>query len=159
MKGEDGEWSGLAIDLWRDIAVERGDDYRFVETDLPGMVDGVADGRFDASVGALTITSGREERVDFTHPFYATGFGIAVHKSPGTWVTLLGTIFPCQGIPQGATNRRKSAIFKPHPSRSVPSDIRQSGAMRCHGWANMAPPKIRWHHGPEKPSPVSSRTS
>ena len=26
--------------------------------------------------------------------------------------------------------------------------------MRCHGWGNMAPRRIRWHHGPEKPSPV-----
>src|SRR3546814_8922757 len=46
------------------------------------------------------------------------------------------------------TNRRKSAIFRPHHSRTVPSDIRQSGAMRCHGWDNMAPGKNRWHHDP-----------
>ncbi|WP_337999244.1 transporter substrate-binding domain-containing protein [Novosphingobium pentaromativorans] len=93
MKDPDGDWSGLAIDLWRRIAAERGYDYRFVESDLSGMIDGVADGRYDASVGALTITSGRETKVDFTHPFYPTGFGIAVHKSPRTWLSLMRNFF------------------------------------------------------------------
>jgi ABC-type amino acid transport substrate-binding protein len=93
IRNKDGEWSGLAINLWRDIAAEHGYNYRFVETDLPGMIDGVADGRFDASVGALTITAAREAKVDFTHPFYPTGFGIAVRKSPNNWTSLLGNFF------------------------------------------------------------------
>ena len=91
MKGDDGQWRGLAIDLWRDVA--QGKDYEFVESDLAGMVDGVADGRYDASVGALTITEEREERVDFSHPFYATGFGIAVQKDGPSWLSLIGQFF------------------------------------------------------------------
>ncbi|RKF23286.1 ABC transporter substrate-binding protein [Altericroceibacterium spongiae] len=93
MKGPDGEWRGLAIDLWRDIAEDRGYSYHFVETDLSGMVEGVADGTYDASVGALTITSGREQQVDFTHPFYATGFGIALRKTPTAWYSLFQNFF------------------------------------------------------------------
>lgn len=93
MKGPDGQWQGLAIGLWRDIAREHGYTYHFVETDLAGMIDGVADGRYDASVGALTVTSAREKKVDFTHPFIATGFGIAVHKSPTAWMSLLRNFF------------------------------------------------------------------
>lgn len=91
VKGADGEWSGLAIDLWRDIA--QGSDYEFVESDLAGMIDGVADGRFDASVGALTITEAREEKVDFSHPFFATGFGIAVPRDGPGWLSLIGQFF------------------------------------------------------------------
>lgn len=93
MKGEDGEWHGIAIDLWRNIAAQRGFDYRFAETDLDSMIDGVADGRYDASVGALTITADREEKVDFTQPFYTTGFGIAVRKSPTVWLSLVQNFF------------------------------------------------------------------
>ncbi|OCC22441.1 ABC transporter substrate-binding protein [Croceicoccus estronivorus] len=93
MKDEDGAWHGIAIDLWQTIAAERGYRYHFVESDLPGMIDGLVDGRYDASVGALTITSGREAEVDFTHPFYATGFGIAVNKSSSGWYSLVRNFF------------------------------------------------------------------
>ena len=96
MKDDSGEWDGLAIDLWRDIAADQGYSYHFEETDLAGMIEGVVDGRYDASVGALTITSSREAQVDFTHPFYATGFGIAVRKSPAAWLTLFTNFFTWQ---------------------------------------------------------------
>ncbi len=93
IKGDDGEWHGLAIDLWRDIARERQLKYRFVDTDLKGMVQGVADGRYDISVGALTVTPQREQVVDFTHPFHTTGFGIVVGKAPPSWLLLLRNFF------------------------------------------------------------------
>ena len=93
IKGDDGQWHGLAIDLWRDIARDRDIEYRLVETDLKGMVDGVADGRYDMSVGALTVTPQREAKVDFTHPFQSTGFGIVVGKAPPSWFLLLRNFF------------------------------------------------------------------
>ncbi|WP_066554389.1 transporter substrate-binding domain-containing protein [Croceicoccus bisphenolivorans] len=93
IKSEDGHWEGLAIELWRVVAEANGYDYELVESDLAGMVDGVADGTYDASVGALTITQERERSVDFSHPFYATGFGIAVRKEAPGWLALLGQFF------------------------------------------------------------------
>lgn len=93
MKGPDGEWDGLAIDLWRDVAEESGYDYRFVEAELSDMIGGLESGEYDASVGALTITADREQQVDFTHPFYSTGFGIAVPESGPNWLSLLGNFF------------------------------------------------------------------
>lgn len=93
MRGKDGEWHGIAIDLWESIAAEHGYDYKFVETNLAGMVDGLAAGEYDASVGALTITSAREMKVDFTQPFYATGFGIAVREEPAAWLSLFRNFF------------------------------------------------------------------
>ncbi len=93
MKDDDGRWQGLAIELWRAVAEENGYDYTLVETDLPDMIGGVASGEYDASVGALTITQAREEDVDFSHPFYATGFGIAVRKEPASYFSLIGKFF------------------------------------------------------------------
>jgi polar amino acid transport system substrate-binding protein len=93
IRNPDGEWGGIAIDLWRRIADERGYDYRFVESDLPGMIDGVVDGRYAASVGALTISAERESKVDFTQPFYATGFGIAVPRTDPGWYALFRNFF------------------------------------------------------------------
>lgn len=93
IRNQDGEWHGIAIDLWRKIAAERRYQYHFVESDLAGMIDGVFDGRYDASVGALTITADRESKVDFTQPFYATGFGIAVARADPAWYTLFSNFF------------------------------------------------------------------
>ncbi len=93
MKRPDGQWQGLAIDLWRGVAHDLGLKYQVRETSLADMVDGVADGRYAASVGALTVTPGRELRIDFTHPYYTTGFGIVTGKSPPSWLVLLRNFF------------------------------------------------------------------
>lgn len=79
---EDGSLHGLTVILWENVAQELGLDYRFEEEDIEGMLDGVEDGSFYAAASALTITSNREERVDFTHPFFVTGLGIAVPQEP-----------------------------------------------------------------------------
>ncbi len=91
MKTETGDWTGLAIDLWREIAADLGVDFTFQEVSLPEMVDGVAAGRLDAGVAALTITAERERRVDFTHPFFTSGLGIAVRDTGGgiNWLGVL----------------------------------------------------------------------
>ena len=44
IKGADGTWSGLSIDLWTGVAAELGVDYEFVETDLDGLLAGLEDG-------------------------------------------------------------------------------------------------------------------
>lgn len=82
MQDDAGRYHGLTVALWEEVAGELGLDYRFEETDIAGMIEGVADGRYFASAAALTITSEREELVDFTHPFYVTGLGIAVGRQP-----------------------------------------------------------------------------
>lgn len=92
-KRPDGTWSGLAIVLWRDIARDLGLKSEFRETDLADMIDGVADGRFDASVGAMTVTAPREAQIDFTHPYCTTGFGIVTDRAPPAWLSLLHNLF------------------------------------------------------------------
>lgn len=83
---EDGSYSGLSIDLWEEIAAELQIEYQYQERELTGLFTGLEDGSLYASVSALTITSEREESVDFTHPFFITGLGIAVaHKPAGLW--------------------------------------------------------------------------
>ncbi len=78
MKGADGEWSGMSIALWEEIADQLDIDYEYREYDLEGLLAAVADGSVDAGVAALTATGERELLMDFTHPFYNTGLGIAV---------------------------------------------------------------------------------
>jgi ABC-type amino acid transport substrate-binding protein len=93
IRGKDGGWSGIAIDLWRRIAEQEHLAYRFEETSLPGLTEGTASGRLDAAVAALTVTAERERMVDFTLPFYETGLGIAVpHAAKFDWLRLLGSL-------------------------------------------------------------------
>ncbi len=92
VQNPDGSYSGLAVELWQGVAEQIGVDYELVETDIPGLIDGVAAGDFAAGVGALTLTAEREERIDFTHPYYRAGLGIAVPYGGerSTLRTLLG---------------------------------------------------------------------
>ncbi len=81
-KKETGEWNGLAIDLWRDIATQLDLKYRFVEAPtITDLIDGVSTGKYDLGVGAITVTSAREQKVEFTHPFFSTGLAIATQPS------------------------------------------------------------------------------
>ncbi|MGB2984304.1 MAG: transporter substrate-binding domain-containing protein [Phycisphaerae bacterium] len=97
IKGPSGEWSGISIDLWRDIATDLRIEYVFEETNLQGLIDGLQDGRLDAAVAALTVTASREKVVDFTHVFYHSGLGIAVpaKHEPG-WAAVLKRVASTQ---------------------------------------------------------------
>ncbi|MBZ0170903.1 MAG: transporter substrate-binding domain-containing protein, partial [Phycisphaerales bacterium] len=74
----DAGYEGISIELWRRIAEREGIEYEFEGATLDGLLDGVASGRYAAGVAAITVTADREARMDFTHPFFAGGLGIAV---------------------------------------------------------------------------------
>jgi polar amino acid transport system substrate-binding protein len=93
IKNADGTWSGISIDLWRDIAAELKLDYELRERDLKGLFDGLREGSLDIAVAALTVTPEREEIVDFTHPFHTSGLGIAVAPRKGRWLAVLRRFF------------------------------------------------------------------
>ena len=86
MKADDGTWAGVSIELWRRVADAAGLRYRFAEeANVPDLLTGVEEGRFDVAVGALTVTGPRLRMMDFTQPFYTTGLGIAVARgAPGS---------------------------------------------------------------------------
>ncbi len=81
MQDDQGEWYGLSIDLWRDLASDLNLDYRFEQAELQALLQGVQGGQFDAIVAAITVTDEREAVMNFSHPFYSTGWSIAVSDS------------------------------------------------------------------------------
>ena len=66
-----------------DYPAENSWDFELREMELAGLVEAIAKGEVDAGVAALTVTQEREKAVDFTHRFYSSGLGIAVHKASG----------------------------------------------------------------------------
>lgn len=79
-KDASGEWQGISVALWQQIANNLGISYRFEEKTLQDMLSAVENHHADVAIGALTITPARESRIDFSHSFYNTGLGIAVAK-------------------------------------------------------------------------------
>lgn len=89
VQDEDGGYAGISIELWRKLAERLDLEYDLQQLPLRELIDGVAAGELDASVAALTVTAGREEAIDFTHPFYTTGLSIAVpHQGNTVWNAL-----------------------------------------------------------------------
>ncbi|MFA0960639.1 transporter substrate-binding domain-containing protein [Roseivirga sp. BDSF3-8] len=77
---KEGDWQGMSIDLWRNIARHMGVTYTFKEYDLPTLIEKVESGELDAAVAAITITEDRERVIDFSFPYYQTGLGIATRS-------------------------------------------------------------------------------
>lgn len=138
VRDSDGRWSGTSIELWREIAAELELDYELRETSLDDMLSGVADGRYQVAVAALTVTAEREARVDFTHPFYTTGLAIAATRErrpywrgvvdtvfSWAFLRLIGALAAIQ-LSVGAVvwlveRRRNPEQFPAAPGRGVPS--------------------------------------
>lgn len=80
-KDEDGQWTGLAIDLWERVATEMERPFEYVETTLEDAVEDTVSGRVDVVAGALGVSAERERRVDFTQPFLSTSTAVALTKT------------------------------------------------------------------------------
>lgn len=128
IKQSDGSLTGVSVELWQRIAEELQLEYRFEEHPLQEMLDGVRDRKFDASIAAITVTSDREEALDFTHVYFSTGLGIAVvPSSRAGWLgvaerflsydflkivgTLLALLFVVGGLVWIAERRRNAPQF------------------------------------------------
>jgi ABC-type amino acid transport substrate-binding protein len=83
IEGDDGQWSGIAIDLLREVASElRSQNDQHVELELRDMtlkemLAAVEGGEVDLAAAAITVNLQRERRMDFSHPFLTSGLSIA----------------------------------------------------------------------------------
>ncbi len=90
IKTEDGHWTGISMDLWKQIAAELELDYELRELTLDELLGGLRIHSIDVAVAALTVTAERETYIDFTHPFHMSGLGIAVStKSRSGWLVVV----------------------------------------------------------------------
>jgi polar amino acid transport system substrate-binding protein len=97
MKNDAGQWTGIAIELWRSAAKEFNLTCTYEEAEIDEMLAGLQSGRFDAAVAALTMTAEREEAVDFLHPYFDGGLGIATRQTQSAgWTALLSQLISVQ---------------------------------------------------------------
>jgi len=91
--GSDGALSGLSVDLWRRVAEELEWEYRLTPvSQMETILSGLEQGRFDAAIGAITITPEREARIDFSYPTHRSGVAVALPKETGPLAAIVSYV-------------------------------------------------------------------
>ena len=86
----DGSIAGVSVDLWRRVAERIGRDFELTPvSDMDAVLGGLQQNRYDAAIGAITITPDREERVDFSYPAHRSGVAVATRKATGPLSALM----------------------------------------------------------------------
>lgn len=78
VQDETGQWSGLAIDLWREVAKEMGVPFeiRGIEP-ASALFEAVEQGQVDVMAAAVPVTADRLTRVEFSTTFLSKVYAIA----------------------------------------------------------------------------------
>jgi polar amino acid transport system substrate-binding protein len=158
MKTKDGAWTGLAVELMREVASTLGRPIAWREVDTVGaLLEQASTGQVDASIAAITITAAREKSVDFSHSYYETGLAIAVPRTRGAsfWSGLqaltspafLGTVALLTGLLLAAgalvwliERRRNPQHFERHPVKGIGSGFWWAAVtMTTVGYGDKAP--------------------
>jgi polar amino acid transport system substrate-binding protein len=74
----DGSWTGISVDLWREIASDLKVDFEFKEIPVADRFNALMNGWVDVCIGPITVTAEREEQIDFTHRFFTSGLRVAM---------------------------------------------------------------------------------
>jgi polar amino acid transport system substrate-binding protein len=158
MKTPEG-WQGITIELLQRMAEEEGFTYRLQDMGLEEMLQATEKGKVNAAAAALTVTAQRESLLDFTHPYYTSGLGIAVpQRTDLTWLSALkriasGAFLQSAGALLGVLTlvgvlvwlleRRRNDQFPGDPVKGVGSGIWWSAVtMTTVGYGDKAPQTI-----------------
>jgi polar amino acid transport system substrate-binding protein len=98
-----GKYEGFDIDVATEIARRLGVKIAWQAPAWETIIAGNWNGRWDASVGSMTITPKRAEVLDFTPPYYYTPAAIVVHKDNATISSASGLAGKKIGVCGGCT--------------------------------------------------------
>lgn len=75
---EDGEYTGIDIDLINAIAENQGFEIEFNPMDFGGIIPALQAGQLDVAIAGMSITDERKEIVDFSDPYFDAGLSLVV---------------------------------------------------------------------------------
>lgn len=79
---EDGSLSGFDIEYLKMISNEIGVDFNFIKyDDFQEKLNDVENGKIDMAAGAISITSKREKRFNYTMPYFESGLSVMVNSN------------------------------------------------------------------------------
>ncbi|MGD8285800.1 MAG: glycine betaine/L-proline ABC transporter substrate-binding protein ProX [Desulfobacterales bacterium] len=82
---QDKEYIGFSIELWERIADSLGLKYELYGVNtIAKLLDEVERGAADVAIAGISITSKREQVLDFSHAFFETGLQIMVREGSGS---------------------------------------------------------------------------
>jgi polar amino acid transport system substrate-binding protein len=79
----DGSWEGFDVDVANEIGERLGVEVQFETPSFDAVVAGNWSGRWDMSVGSVTITEERKDVLDFTQAYYYTPAQMAATEASG----------------------------------------------------------------------------
>lgn len=77
-ENENGEMVGVDLDILKAIAEDQGFQYDLVVAGFSAAVTGLEAGEYDGVIAGMSINPDREEKYDFSEPYYDSGVGMAV---------------------------------------------------------------------------------
>lgn len=94
MRDDAGNWEGLSVDLWQDVADLGNLRFEWREAPLEETLELLRAGEVDVAIAALSVTGPRERFLDFSHPYYVTGLSLAYTRQGGSaWMATLRGFF------------------------------------------------------------------
>ena len=88
---KNGQFTGFDIELWDAIAKQLDVKTEYRKIEFGQLLTDVQEHHIDAAIAGITITSDRENIVDFSHPYLDSGLRIVVNKEEGGTFSLLGS--------------------------------------------------------------------
>ncbi|HRE42066.1 MAG TPA: transporter substrate-binding domain-containing protein [Ignavibacteria bacterium] len=95
-----GEWTGIAIDLWKLMASKNGIKYEITEIKQDEITGFLDSGKIDVVVSNIGLDSLNFSRIDLTYPYYSSEIGFAVKDVSNVKVfeSILDIIFSWQFV-------------------------------------------------------------
>lgn len=94
IKGKNGEWTGLNVDIWKSVARELNVDYEFKEMKFQELLDALKNNKLDISIDAFFVLAEREKLIDYSFAFGNTRLAVATlpEKIGHPWLTAMKII-------------------------------------------------------------------
>ena len=80
---QNGKTVGFDIDLMREIGKQAGFTPEFQNVTFDGIIPGLGNNLYDASISAMTITEEREQQIDFSDPYFNADQSLLVRSDSG----------------------------------------------------------------------------
>ena len=95
IKDKSGEWTGLNVEIWKNVAKTLNLNYEFREMDFDELIGALHDKKIDISIESFFIMSEREKLIDFSHPLGNTRVALATvgERIQHPWYTAIKMVF------------------------------------------------------------------
>jgi polar amino acid transport system substrate-binding protein len=88
-------YKGFSVELWASIAKELDKPFHFVEKkNVTEILSSMQAGEGDVAIAAISITSDREQKFDFSQPMFESGLQILTHASAGAAPSFFSEMMP-----------------------------------------------------------------